>query len=148
MGSKVQGPESTGVGLASSDPRDGTAEPRRKVLVVDDNVDAASSLGMVLEFLGNETRLAHDGVEALEVAAEFRPDALLLDIGMPRLNGYDTCRRLREEPWGRDVTVIALTGWGQDEDRRRSAEAGFDHHLVKPVEPGVLEKILAKVPVH
>ena len=115
----------------------------RRVLVVDDNRDAAISLATLLELMGNETRTAYDGLEALEVGAAFRPDLILLDIGMPRLNGYDTARRVREQPWGKAVTLIALTGWGQEEDRRRSAEAGFDTHVVKPVEPAVLETLLA-----
>jgi PAS domain S-box-containing protein len=118
---------------------------RRRILVADDNVDSAESLGMMLEFMGNEVRTAHDGVEAVETAAAFRPDVILLDIGMPRMNGYDACRRIREQPWGSSVAIVALTGWGQDEDKRRSREAGFDHHLVKPVEPAALETLLAAV---
>jgi CheY-like chemotaxis protein len=82
-------------------------------------------------------------VETLEVAAEFRPEVVLLDIGMPKLNGYETARRLRREPWGRDIVLAAVTGWGQDEDKRRTREAGFDHHFVKPVEPAALQRILA-----
>jgi signal transduction histidine kinase/ActR/RegA family two-component response regulator len=114
----------------------------RRVLVVDDNQDAAASLAMLLTTMGNETRTAHDGLAALEVCAAFRPDVVLLDIGMPKLNGYDTARRIRQKPWGQDVTLVALTGWGQDEARRRSSEAGFDHHAVKPVEPAALAKLL------
>ncbi|MCM5679713.1 PAS domain S-box protein [Schlegelella sp. S2-27] len=120
---------------------------RRRVLVVDDNKDAALSLAMMLQMLGNETRTAHDGVEALSVAAGFRPEVILLDIGMPRLNGYDTARQMRQEPWGRHVLLVALTGWGQEEDRRRSREAGFDHHLVKPVDPAALERLLHEDPL-
>lgn len=116
---------------------------RHRVLVVDDNVDAADSLAMMLEVLGHETQTAHDGLQGIETAAAFRPDVILLDIGMPRLNGYDTCHRIREQPWGKDVVIVALTGWGQDEDRRRSKEAGFDRHLVKPVEPIAFEQLLA-----
>ena len=119
------------------------APARRRVLVADDNADAAESLAMMLEIMGNEVRTANDGVEAVETAAAFRPDLILLDIGMPRLNGYDACRRIREQPWGGGIVIIALTGWGQDEDRRLSQEAGFDRHLVKPVEPAVLEQLLA-----
>lgn len=117
----------------------------RRVLVVDDNKDCALSLAMVLKMLGNETQTAHDGVEALRVAAAFRPDIVLLDIGMPKLNGYDVCRVIREQPWGKEVTLVALTGWGGDEDSSRSKEAGFDHHLVKPVETTDLEKIVNQV---
>jgi signal transduction histidine kinase len=118
---------------------------RHRILVVDDNRDAAISLAMLLRLMGNETRTAHDGLEALEVAAAFGPEVVLLDIGMPRLNGYDTARRLREQPWGKDVVLVALTGWGQEEDRRRSQEAGFNFHMVKPVETEALEKLLAEL---
>ena len=115
----------------------------RRILVVDDNVDAADSLGMVLELLGNEVRTAHDGEAGVEAAGGFRPDVVLMDIGMPRLNGYEAARRMREQSWGEGLFLVALTGWGQDEDRRRSASAGFDHHLVKPVAPATLAKLLA-----
>jgi CheY-like chemotaxis protein len=111
--------------------------------VVDDSPDAAGSLAMMLQVMGNEVRTAHDGAEAVEAAAAFGPDLILLDIGMPRLNGYDACRRIRELPGGREVVIVALTGWGQDEDKRRSQEAGFDGHLVKPAEPAALERLLA-----
>jgi PAS domain S-box-containing protein len=117
---------------------------RRRILVVDDNRDAALSLAMILQMMGNETQTAHDGLEAIDVAAAFRPDVILLDIGMPKLNGYDTCRRIRAQPWGKHVMIVALTGWGQDEDKRRSQEAGFTCHLVKPVEPAALEALLAE----
>ncbi len=119
---------------------------RRRVLVVDDNRDAAMSLAMMLKLMGNETKTAHDGFEALEVAAVFRPDLILLDIGMPRLNGHETARRIREQPWDKGVVLVALTGWGQEEDRRMSDAAGFDAHLVKPIEPSALEKLLASLP--
>jgi CheY-like chemotaxis protein len=117
----------------------------RRVLVVDDNVDAAASLAMMLKKMGNDVRTAHDGQSGIEVAQEFRPDAVLLDIGMPVLNGFDAARRIREQPWGKSMVLVALTGWGQDEDRRKSEEAGFDLHLVKPVEPGALQRLLAGV---
>ena len=120
--------------------------PRRlKLLVADDNEDAAESLALLLGLLGHETRTARDGLEAAELAAAFRPDVALLDLGMPRLNGHDACRRIRSEPWGKDMILVALTGWGQDEDRDRSKEAGFDHHLVKPVLSSALEPILTRV---
>jgi CheY-like chemotaxis protein len=121
------------------------AEPRRagrRVLVADDNRDAASSLAAVLELLGDTTRVAHDGAEALAIAEDFRPDVALLDIGMPHLDGHDLARRIRAQPWGRDVVLVALTGWGQEEDRRRSQAAGFDRHLVKPVDFDELRKLL------
>jgi CheY-like chemotaxis protein len=85
---------------------------------------------------------AHDGPEAIDSAAEFRPEIVLLDIGLPRMNGLEVCRRIREEPWGKAMIVIALTGWGQEEDRLKSKEAGFDHHLVKPVELARLGRLL------
>ena len=99
---------------------------------------------MMLKYMGNETNTAHDGLEALEVAETFRPDVILLDLGMPRLNGYDAARRIRQEPWGRHTVLVALTGWGQEKDRRRSQQAGFDLHPVKPVDPAALERLLAK----
>ena len=116
-----------------------------RILVVDDNKDSADSLGMLLRLGGNDTRTAYDGLEAVDVAETFRPDLVLLDIGLPKLNGYEVARRIRQQPWGRNATLVALTGWGQDEDRRRSQEAGFDLHLVKPVELEALEKLLAKL---
>jgi PAS domain S-box-containing protein len=116
---------------------------KRRILIVDDNHDSAMSLGMMLNLMGNDTRIAHDGLAAVEAAGEFRPDIILLDIGLPKLNGYEACRRIREQPWSKGMVIVALTGWGQEEDRRRSAEAGFNHHMVKPVEVDALEKVLA-----
>jgi CheY-like chemotaxis protein len=116
---------------------------RHRVLVVDDNRDAATSLAIMLRLMGNESKMAHDGLEALEVAAAFRPDLILLDIGMPKLNGYDTARQIRLQSWGKHVTLVALTGWGQEEDRRKTREAGFDSHMVKPIQVPDLEKLLA-----
>jgi PAS domain S-box-containing protein len=115
----------------------------RRVLVADDNRDAADSLALMLRLAGHEVHTAHDGQEAVEAAAWFRPEVALLDIGMPRLNGYDACRRIREQPGGRQIVLAALTGWGQEEDKRRASEAGFDCHLTKPVDPADLDKILA-----
>ena len=120
----------------------GPSTPRR-VLVADDNADSAESLGRLLELLGNEVRTASDGVQAVDVAAAFRPDVILLDIGMPKMNGYDACRRIREQPWAEQAVMVALTGWGRDQDKRRSQEAGFDQHMVKPVDPAALERLLA-----
>ena len=114
-----------------------------RILVVDDNHDAADALAMLLEMTGNQTHLAFDGVAALAAAARVRPDVVLLDIGMPELNGYDVARRIREQPWGRDMVLVALTGWGQDEDRQKTADAGFNEHLVKPVDPARIMKVLA-----
>jgi two-component system, chemotaxis family, CheB/CheR fusion protein len=90
--------------------------------------------------------LAHDGIEALQEAATFRPDVVLLDIGLPKLNGYDAARRMREAAWGRDMVIVALTGWGQDEDREKSSAAGLDEHLVKPVDPDAFMKLLDDLP--
>jgi CheY-like chemotaxis protein len=105
-----------------------------KVLVADDNEDAVESAAMILSLNGNDVKLASDGLEAVEAADRYRPDVVLLDIGMPKLNGFEACRRIRSEPWGRDMLVVAVTGWGQEEDRRRTAEAGFDAHFTKPVD--------------
>jgi PAS domain S-box-containing protein len=121
-------------------------QPRR-ILVVDDNRDSADSSALLLQMLGYEVRSAYDGEEAIDAAAQFRPDVVLLDIGMPKLNGYDVCRFLRKQPWGREMIIIALTGWGQEDDRRRTDEAGFDHHMVKPVDPRVLMALLASAAV-
>ncbi|MFY0531875.1 response regulator [Nannocystis pusilla] len=99
-------------------------------------------MAMMLEMLGHDVRTAHDGVEAVEVAGAFRPQVILMDVGMPRLNGLDATRQIRERPWGKDITIIALTGWGQDADRARSKAAGCDCHLVKPVNLGDLERTL------
>ncbi len=144
--------ENAGEGAAPEDaaaaaegPAGGPAGSRpRRVLVTDDNVDAATSLAMMLELMGNQVRIAHNGLEAIAAAEDFRPDVILLDIGMPQLNGYDACRRIREQPWGQGIYIVALTGWGQEEDKRRSREAGFDHHLVKPVDPALLGRLLAE----
>jgi PAS domain S-box-containing protein len=133
--------------LSVVEPRADAVEPTevsgaRRVLVVDDNRDAAASLAMMLRVMGNESKTAHDGLEAIEAAATYRPDIMFIDIGMPNLNGYDTARRIREQPWGKAIVLAALTGWGQDDDRRKSEEAGFDYHLVKPAEPSLVEEIL------
>ena len=114
-----------------------------RVLVVDDNRDAATSLAMLLTLSGNETRTAYDGLAALQVAAAFAPDLVLLDIGLPKLNGFEVARKIREQPWGQKIMLVALTGWGRDEDREKSKEAGFDHHLVKPVDAAAFEQLLA-----
>jgi PAS domain S-box-containing protein len=119
------------------------AAAARRILVVDDNEDAATSLAMLLGIMGHDARTTFDGESALEEAARFRPHVVLLDLGMPALDGYDVARRLRAEPWGRGVMLVALTGWGQEEHKRRSEQAGFDRHLVKPVDRGALESLLA-----
>lgn len=118
----------------------------QRVLVVDDNADSADSLGMMLRIMGYEVECAYDGETAVRAAETYAPHVMLLDIGMPHVSGYDVCRRIREQPWGRPIVIVALTGWGQEEDRRRSHDAGFDHHLVKPVEPEALEQLLGSLP--
>ena len=109
------------------------SQAARRILVVDDNADAADSLAMLLQVRGEDVRIAYDGAEALEAEEEFRPVILLLDIGMPKLSGYDVARRVRELR-GDSVLIVALTGWGQEDDRRRAREAGFNHHFTKPVD--------------
>jgi PAS domain S-box-containing protein len=116
----------------------------RRVLVADDNRDAAESMGMLLRLMGNEVRTVHDGVEAVEEAETFQPDVILLDIGMPRLNGYDAARQIRGQDWSAGTMLVALTGWGQEDDKRRATEAGFDRHFTKPVNPADLEKLIAE----
>jgi PAS domain S-box-containing protein len=121
------------------------AGPKCRILVADDLPDSVDSLAVVLRLAGHDVRTAHDGLEAVQAAATFRPDVVLLDIGMPRMNGYEAARSIREQPWGTGMALIALTGWGQEEDKRRALEAGFDHHLTKPVDPAALEKLLALI---
>jgi CheY-like chemotaxis protein len=115
------------------------------VLVVDDNLDSAKSLAMLLRIAGNEVHMAHDGMEAVETAEKLKPSVILLDIGLPKLSGHDVCRKIREEEWGRGIKIVALTGWGQDEDRQKSKAAGFDAHLVKPVEHAALSRLLGEL---
>ena len=122
-----------------------TPSALRRILVVDDNVDSAESLRQLLEMLGNEVRTATDGEAGIEVAAQFRPDVVLMDIGMPKLNGYEAARRIRQHPWSRGMVLVAVTGWGQDGDRKHSANAGFDHHLVKPVELDTLTTLMSSL---
>ncbi len=113
-----------------------------RVLLVDDNRDVAISISRFVRQLGHEVRIAFDGAEAVQIADDFRPDLVLMDIGMPKLNGYDVARTLRAKPWGMQVTLVAMTGWGREHDKRRSFESGFDHHMVKPVEPLALEAVI------
>jgi len=121
---------------------EGVVNTSLRILIVDDNRDGADSLAMMLKMMGNDTRTAYDG-EAAVAAVDFRPNVILLDIGLPKLNGYAACRRIREQPGGREIVIIAQTGWGQEEDRQRTHEAGFDHHMVKPVDPTALMNLLA-----
>ena len=131
------------MGASESEGNPPEAPVRLRILVVDDNHDSADSLAMLLGLLGNDTRMAYDGTNAVAAADEFRPDIVLLDLGMPGVDGFETCRRLREQEWGGRMIIVALTGWGQPHDRSASRGAGFDHHLVKPVDPAVLERVLA-----
>ncbi len=119
--------------------------PPLRILIVDDNRDSADSLSMVLKLMGHDTRTAYDGEEAVAAAAEFFPRVILLDIGLPKLNGYETCRRIREQKDGMNMVIIAQTGWGQADDRQRTRDAGFDHHMVKPVDLNELQKLLAEL---
>ena len=118
----------------------------RRVLVVDDNRDAAATLAALLQLTGNQARVAYDGAEAIAAAAEYWPEVVLLDIGLPKVDGYEVCRAMRAQPGGRERLIVALTGWGQDQDRRRSEQAGFNAHLVKPADYSSLARILAASP--
>jgi PAS domain S-box-containing protein len=138
----VRLPAMKGIGPEVDPPVPAGAVVSRRILIVDDNRDGAESLAMLLQVGGHETRIASDGHGALAAAEEFRPDAILLDIGLPGLNGYEVARRIRQTPWGDRAALVAITGWGQDEDRNQSRESGFDAHLVKPVDPVQLARIL------
>jgi CheY-like chemotaxis protein len=117
----------------------------RRILVVDDYGESAETLAALLRLDGNEVQVAHDGYEAVEAAAHFRPAVILLDVGMPKLNGYEAARRIREHTWGKKMVLIAVTGWGQARDRQRSRDAGFDAHLTKPVDYPELTSLLAEL---
>jgi CheY-like chemotaxis protein len=119
-----------------------TPTTARRILIVDDNRDSAMSLAMLLKLTGHETHTAFDGLEAVEAAATFKPELVLMDIGLPKLNGYEACRRIREQPWGKNMVLVALTGWGQEDDRQKSKEVGFNAHMVKPVDLPALMDLL------
>ncbi|HSK76004.1 MAG TPA: ATP-binding protein [Thermoanaerobaculia bacterium] len=121
----------------------GEGRPGRRVLVVDDNLDSAETIALMAQLWGHDVRTAHDGQAALTTAADYRPEVVLLDIGLPGMDGFEVAKRLREQEWMAGVMLVAMTGYGQEEDRRRSREAGFDHHMVKPIDPGALEALLA-----
>jgi CheY-like chemotaxis protein len=123
--------------------KDDLPTSRFRLLVVDDNRDSVDSLSTLLRLMGNDVHKAFDGMEAVHAAHTLRPDVVLLDVGLPLRNGYEAAKLIRSEPWGNNMVLIALTGWGQEEDRKRSHEAGFDHHLVKPVDPKVLMTLVA-----
>ena len=118
----------------------------RRILIADDNNDALESLATLLQLSGHEVYTATNGGTALQSAERHQPEVALLDIGMPMLDGYEVAKRIRSQPWGQRITLVALTGWGQDSDRRRSREAGFDSHLVKPLDLETLTDLLARLP--
>jgi CheY-like chemotaxis protein len=128
--------------MTPEDEPDAEKSSRKKLLVVDDNPDAAKSLAMLLRLSGHEVQMVHSGQAAIETATAYLPDVIFLDIGMPGMDGYEVARAIRKNPELSKIVLAALTGWGQEEDRRRTAEAGFDHHLVKPIEPQLLESLL------
>ena len=129
---------------ASADAQPARPGPLR-ILVADDLADSADSLAMLLQLDGHDVRVAYDGEQAVALAESFHPDVALLDLGMPRLNGLEASRRIRQQPWGRRMTLVAQTGWGQSADRQRSRDAGFDHHIVKPIDPDMLMKLLQQI---
>jgi CheY-like chemotaxis protein len=132
----------------ASDSQQELPQQRRRLLVIDDNKDAAESMSMLFELWGHEVLCTFDGRAALAAAAKYRPDAVFLDIGLPGMDGYEIAERLRELPESAATVLVAITGYGQDEDRRRSREVGIDHHLVKPVAPETLHKLLDSLGHH
>ncbi len=137
--------------LANEPPRAPTNQPPvavttspKRILVTDDNQDAADTVAMLLRLSGHEVETVYDGLVAVKTAESYQPDVMLLDIGLPGMNGYDVCRSIRQQPWGKTIRIVALTGWGQDEDRRNAREAGFDDHLVKPIDPHTLRQAISQ----
>lgn len=141
--SPATGPAAAKGGQVPAPPPVAAPPPRRRVLVVDDNEDAAATLAVLLTLVGHQTHVAHDGVEAQTVAAACRPDVVLLDIGLPKLSGHEVARWLRTQPWGQDLTLVAVTALDQERFRLESRRSGFDAHLVKPVDLHTLEGLLA-----
>lgn len=137
-------PATSGASAPGTD-RDSAATPRR-ILIVDDNRDSANTLSMLLKLSKHQVSTAYDGLGAVEEFQRSLPEVVLMDIGLPGMNGLDAAKAIRALPEGRDVTLVAMTGWGQDEDRQRTKEAGFDRHLVKPVERAQLLQLLAELP--
>jgi CheY-like chemotaxis protein len=141
-------------GLAAAETITGARPPavgrpsQRRILVVDDNVDALEGLSLLLQTSGYEVMKACDGRQALQIAAACHPDVALLDIGMPHMDGYEVARRIRAEPWGGEVALVALSGWGQSEDLRRTRESGFDFHLVKPVSFEAVTDVITRLARH
>lgn len=138
---RIPSPHRPGKRLSAEQEPQRAAAPKR-VLVADDNQDAAEAVAMLLELSGHEVTVAANGLDAVRKADQFEPQVILLDIGMPGLNGHEVCRQIRARSWGEQARIVAVTGWGDDEDRRRSRDAGFDLHLVKPVDPDLLDVIL------
>ena len=122
------------------------AGARLRVLIADDNIDAAEMLATFVQMKGATAYIARDGAQAVQLAAEVRPELILLDIGMPVVDGYEACRRLRADPRSAGAFIVAVTGWGQDQDKARAKQSGFDAHLTKPADLDVVEKMLANVP--
>jgi DNA-binding response OmpR family regulator len=127
----------------SARPEGVVTPPVSRVLIADDNVDGAESLAMLVKFSGHEVFVAHTGLDAFQMAAAHRPQIAILDIGMPGMDGYQVAQKVRDQAWGVNMTLIALTGWGQEDDKLRAQRAGFDYHLTKPVDPAALEDLLA-----
>ena len=134
-----------GTAVPSNDPVRRPASIGHRVLVVDDNVDGAESMAMLLQLEGHEALIAHDAYKAMELAEQQRPEAIILDIGLPGMNGYEACETIRQKPWGKNLVLIAVTGWGQEEDRNKSKEAGFNAHIVKPVDHDALLRLLSQL---
>jgi CheY-like chemotaxis protein len=143
-GTVEQGHASSFAAVSRAD-RAATPPPTMRVLIVDDHRDAAMSLSLLMRMAGHEVRMAHDGREAVAAAQAFRPHLALLDIGLPVMDGYEAASAIRGQDWGRDMILIAVTGWDNEEDRQRSVEAGFDHHLVKPVDLATLCRVMATI---
>jgi len=141
----AQAPRSHAMASDKKDQPDPLQQPRR-IVVADDNRDAVASLKLLLDLDGHEVLAAHDGEQVLELAASARPEVILLDIGMPKMNGYEVAKRIRAQPWGREIKLIAVTGWGQVEDVERARAAGFDHHLTKPIEHDHVRLLLSRLP--
>jgi CheY-like chemotaxis protein len=123
----------------------GSQPATRRILVADDNADSAETCAMLLQMWGHDVRVAHDGQEALAVAGDFRPEIALVDIGMPRMNGYEVAEAVRKTDWGKEIVLVAVTGWGHDEDKEKAAASGFDRHLAKPVDPQHLQPLIEEI---
>jgi|GEM_PF-3569329 len=132
----------------SSVDEDTEATVSHRILIADDNADSAESMGMLLRLMGNDVRIANDGLEAVEQAETFQPDIVLMDIGMPRLDGYEAARRIRNQDWSRDTLLVAVTGWGPSDDSEEATAAGFDHHFTKPLDPAELRRLVNAVRPH